>query len=244
MKSQVWLGQNSFRFWYYRYKDSPYYHLVVICFLVFLAFFLFVKVIVPQVSSWFSLRDEVIATNDKLATLRSNINLVNNLDKNLLENQVETATAALPPQQDFSAILAALNHAATTSNVALNDFSFQIGDAATRGTNTLGGVKVVPMIISISGAVKNVQKFMQILTQELPVSNIAKIGYSGQTATVTIEFYQKPFPKTSFNPESPIIPLSDNKNSLLQKLSNWQQATSGQQNLSIPVSSGSGVPLF
>src|SRR6266700_1937627 len=113
MKTQVWLGQKSVRFWYFRYKDSAYYHLSIIGVIALVSFFLIIKLILPQVQSWFSIRDEVIATNDKLTVLRNNINLVNNLDRNLLTSQVETSSTALPAQQDFAHILSALSHAAT-----------------------------------------------------------------------------------------------------------------------------------
>src|SRR5258708_1652220 len=128
MKNDGWIGKKGFRYWYYRFRDSEYYSLVVIGVTILICLILLFNVIIPEVTQWFSIRDEVIATRQKIAVLQQNINLMNNLDKNKLNGQLQTASDALPPEKNFGFMLNAISSAASLSNVSLNDFAFQVGN--------------------------------------------------------------------------------------------------------------------
>ena len=115
MSSDTWVGKKGFRYWYYRFRDSEYYGLAIVGFTVLICAILIFRIIIPEVSQWFSIRDEVIATQQQIATLQQNINFINNLDKNTLDSQLQTVSHALPPDKNFSYELIALSNAAASS---------------------------------------------------------------------------------------------------------------------------------
>lgn len=128
MKKEVYFGKNSLRFLYYRYKDSPYYFLGIIVFTILCCLVLIVQVIMPQYDKWFSIRNEVEITQKKIDILKQNVNYMNTLDRALVADHFQVAIAAMPVEKDFSTILAAVNDSALKAGVALEDYSFQLGD--------------------------------------------------------------------------------------------------------------------
>src|SRR6266851_199854 len=128
MKSDVWIGKKGFRYWYYRFRDSEYYSLTAIGFTVLICIVLLFNIIIPELSQWFSIRNEVIAARAQIATLQQNITFINTLDKNRLNSQLQTASHALPPEKNFGFMLNAISNAAVTSGVSLNDYAFQVGN--------------------------------------------------------------------------------------------------------------------
>ena len=247
MKNDGWIGKKGFRYWYYRFRDSEYYSLAVIGITTLICLILLFNVIIPEVTQWFSIRDEVIATRQKIAVLQQNINLMNNLDKNKLNGQLQTASDALPPEKNFGFMLNAISSAASLSNVSLNDFAFQVGNLDnTKGQVTdsqFKGVTSLEITVTINGTIANITRFVKSLENNLPVSQVTAIIGTGQNVAVTIQFYQRPFPTLNYSPEEPLVPLSSDKAELLQTIEKWDN-TGNQQTQTIKSGSASAIPLF
>ncbi len=238
------IGQNNLRLLYYRYKDSAYFSLTIIAFVIVICIILFFQVIIPQVQSWFSIRDEVIATQARIDTINKNINFVNNIDKSALNEQVDIATRALPLDKNFGQIVGAISDASAKSGVSLDDFSFQVGNVASvsgQPTSIQKDLSAVKLTVSIAGSVDSVNAFVREIREKLPLSEIINIDGDTHLTSITLQFYQKQFPHIVFKDDEPLVPLSNANIALLQKLSGWKPTESQSQG---SVASSSGVPLF
>ena len=119
MDKDVYWGKKSLRFWYLRYKDSPYYSLgwIIISFMT--CFVLITYFVLPQLQSWFSIREEVIATRARITNINNNITYMSSLDRSVLNKQLEVAVTALPAEKNFDAILNAVSDASLEAGVSL-----------------------------------------------------------------------------------------------------------------------------
>lgn len=246
MSSDSLLQKNSVRMLYFRFRDSQYYSLSIISFALIISFLLIFKIVIPQTSSWFSIRDEVIALRHKNDLLHANINFMNNLDRGVLNSQLQTALTALPSEKNFSSLVTAITDSAIKTGVVLDDFSFQLGDVSsntTSGSFIKNNLPAAKLILVIEGDANKVQQFVSTIGQTLPLSEVTNLDKDELQTRITILFYYKPLPKFSFHDEEPIRPLSESKQNMLQVLSGFQNTTRVSESNSVS-SSGSAMPLF
>ena len=248
MNDDVWIGKKNLRFWYYRYKDSPYFSFSIIGITIVVCLILIVQIIIPQLQTWFSIRDEVVATRERISVLRNNLAFMGSLDRTLLNTQLETATAALPPQKDFSAILNAIFESALQSGVSLGDFSFNVGNVSAAAAGKPGDasqkdLSSIEVTLVLSSNLDGAKRFLTKIKEKLPLSEVVKLEGNLQSTTVTIRFFQKPFAKIVYQDTQPLPPVSSVNQQLLQQLSGWKVST--QQNFALPSgTSAERIPLF
>ena len=245
MSNETWIGKKGFRYWYYKFRDSELYSFTTFVVAILICIVILIYLILPELNNWFSIRQEVVATRQRISVLQQNITFMNNLDRNVLNQQLLTSTEALPPQKDFATILSSISNASANSGVSLNDYSFQVGNIASSSgqsvaTNQLTAIQV---IVVVNGSIDQIRKFINTLENSLPLAEVTMINGSVPNTAVTINFYQKPFPTGNFSPDIPLTPITNDKVTLLQKLSQWQN-TSGLQSKTPSTSSGSATPLF
>lgn len=247
MNKKVFFGHNDLRFLYYRYKDSNYYSLLILSATIVVCMFLIFGFIIPQIQSYFSIREEVASLNSEIRTINENINFMNNLDKTLLNSQLQTATSALPSDKDFAGILNAIASAAIRSGVSVSDFSFRLDENSSSANGVKNGSPAGPLLINLSvdikGSVSGWKKFLTEIYEKVPLVEITDIKGDSDSLTVGMRFYYKPLPKIAFKESEPITPVADSKQALIRKLSSWQSAPLNQE-ITVPVSSSSAVPLF
>jgi hypothetical protein len=247
MNKEIIIGPKNLRFMYYRYKDSPYYSLVIIFIVILICIWIFFNVILSHAQEWFSINNEIIATRRNIKILDGNTNIMNNLDKQLLSSRLQIASSALPPEKDFETIISAFSYAAMRSGVSLNDYSFQIGNiASTSGSQTNGikkDISVINLSLSITGTINNAKQFLKEISEKFPLSEVNKFDFTNNLAMITIQFYQKPFIPIVFNPEEPIKDISDKQLQLINRIAKWQIGSTVKE-ASSPVSSPAAVPLF
>jgi len=240
------LGQNSLRFLYYRYKDSPYYSLGFAGVVLLVSLILFFQIIIPQLQNWFSLRNEISATQNRITTIKNNISQMNNIDKAVLNNQVTVAMDALPTERDFGPIINALSDATIQSGVSLDDFNFQIGDTSSSASGKLTNkpkeeLSIVTLSVIVVGNASQVGSFIKEIGQKLPLSDLELVEGDSVSTTIKIHFYQKELPRIVFRDDEPLPKLSTKQLELINTLSQWQVVSSEE---SFETSSGSGIPLF
>ena len=242
-----WIGKKGFRYWYYRYRDSQYYSLVMIALTIIVCSILLFQIIIPEVGNWFSIRKEVIATQDKIAVLQNNINFLGSLDKPTLNAQLDTAATALPPEKDFGSMLDVISNAAVTAGVSLNDYAFQVGNiASSSGQITdvkYNGLASIKITLIVSGSLENVKRFITTVEKSIPIAEVTNVDGSGENVSISVQFYQKPFPNVDASGSQPLQQVSADKLALLQKLKTWKHVsgTTGALNAS---ASNSAIPLF
>lgn len=247
MKTEVWRGQNSARYIYYRYKDSPYFSWLILslCFLV--CFLLIFKIIIPRTQDWFSLRDEEIATRHRIAIIESNTSFMSSLDKKLLNDNRQLAIRALPSEKDFGEIINAIVVAAVRSGVSIEDFSFNLGLIS----STSGELKKSPeesesttrLSLSLSGSVDNVKSFIAEISEKLPISQIESVDLDSDSASISLFFYGKSYVAPRISQDNPISSLLAENNSLFIKLAKWGEVSSSNEDQQIQASP-SAEPLF
>jgi len=230
-KNDIWIGKKGYRYWYYRFRDSQYYSLVITGIIAVVSVVLLFMFVIPEVTNWFSIQQEIDATQQQITTLQQNITFINGMNKTDLDSQLQTASDAVPSEKDFGPVLQAIAYASSYANVSLNNYSFQIGTV--KSTSLLPGASLqskdttpIELVLVVSGNFDNLIKFIKAIENGLPLASITKIDGSGGNLSITIEFYQKPFPPIAFSPDTQLTPLSIKDMKLLQQLATWDHTSS------------------
>ena len=236
--------QSSLRVLYYRYKDSVYYQLFIIVSVFMICIILFSQLVIPQIQDWFSIRNEVLATRERIDIINQNINFMNNLDKQQVKNQVDIATKALPFEKDFGVILTALNNASLESGVSLEDFTFQVGNIASVSAqeNTIQkDLSFVDLTISVANNVDGVNRFLDAINKKLPLVEVTDVDGDALSTAITLRFFQKKFPNIIFKDDQPVVPLSDKQTATLREFGTWIVP---EEETTVSTDSGTTIPLF
>ncbi len=245
MSKEVFLKSNDFRLLYFRYKDTPYYSILIVALVFLVCLILVFQLVIPQVQNWFSIRDEVIATQARIDVINHNIKFMSSIDKAQVEKQLHLTTTALPFEKDFGGILGALTDASAKAGVSLDDYSFQVGNIASisgKQKNLIKGTSFVTVTLEITGDMDGVARLLKEINMKLPLSEVIDVDGEFNTTKVTIQFYQKPFPKIVFKDDQPLIPLSKKREELLMSWEAWLPVVEDQGPRL--TSSESAVPLF
>jgi hypothetical protein len=247
MNNDGWIGKKGFRYWYYRYRDSEYFTLGIVGVSIVVCLALIFTFIIPEISQWFSIQTEVATAQQRISVLQNNINFMNNLNKGTIDEQLQVASQALPPQKDFGIILQSISSAALSSGVALGDYTFSVGNITSTKvipvSSTANQVPGLPVTVIITGSFEQVRRFIGAIENNSPIAEVISIDGSGKTISLTIQFYEKPFPTLSVTGDTPLIQLSPKQSALLKQLANGQKK-SGAGTIPQPVSSASAIPLF
>lgn len=248
MENSTWIGKKGFLYWYYRYRDSQYYMFAIIGLIAVICIYLTFGIIIPELTNWFSIRDEVNTTQAQIAVLQQNISFINSLNKNTLNDQLQAVSDALPPEKNFGLMLQAISIAAQTSGVSVGDYSFQVGNVGSKAAKGApvasgpNGVSSVPLTVVVTGSLDGIIRFVKSLETTLPLSEVTRVNGSGQTVSITLQFYNGAFPAVKYAADTQLSPLSSVKVHQIQQLSQWDHSTTPQTQ--IFNSSGSAVPLF
>src|SRR5260221_13293993 len=169
MSKETWIGNKGFWYWYYKFRDSEFYSLTLAGITIIVCIVLLIYWVVPELNNWFSIRNEVITTEERISILQKNISLINSLDKSTLDQQLQVATGALPSGKDFGAMLDAISNASINSGVSLSNYSFQVGNLSSSqaSSNQVGGAaNAIPsgmfstaVTVIVNGDIDQIRKF-------------------------------------------------------------------------------------
>lgn len=247
MNRNLRLIQNDLRIWYYRYKDSSYFALVLSALVIIASVVLFFQTVIPQFRNWFSIREEVLRTREQIANIDKNISFLTSVDKEELNDRVQTSVGSLPVEKSFGGIINALSDSAITAGVVLNDFSFEVGNiASSEGELKIFGeddLSTVKISLSLLGSINNISDFVKQVQQKIPLSEVSAVDNDSFSTTVSIQFFQKELPKIVYKDDVPLAPLSSSQLALLKKLAEWKPSIA-QTEEAIGSESASSVPLF
>ncbi len=209
----------SFKLIYNRNKD---FLLSVIA--IFLSVFLFFQFVLPQISELQVMSEEEKAVKERIEVLNYNFQFFNQMDSQNLDQDLLTASTALPLQKDFAGVLVAVSQAAGAAGVGLDDFSFRVGDLSTpSGVLVVTQIPAIEIELTIRGDIIKAKGFIQKLSQALPLSDVVIVQTSGQNSTIAINFYYRPFPPLiKFDDKTKSRDLSLTDKDLLTKLTQWR----------------------
>lgn len=246
MKKEVWHGPNTARFIYLSYKDTPYFSLIIFSFLLLISLLLILNIVIPQTQNWFSLREEAIATQARVDTLKKNISYMSGINKTSLENNRQTVIRALPVEKDFESIINAVTASSALSGVSIDDFSFALGPIASSSGAMLkknNGLDMITITLSLGGNIGNIKNFIAGIEEKMPISEIVSAETGKDGTTISLLFYSKPYRPVNILYTDPIQPVSAANTTLLGKLSSWSKGIMSSSEETPPAPSAD-IPLF
>jgi Tfp pilus assembly protein PilO len=183
-----------------------------------------VYVVFPQIQQYFSSRNLVKVEQQKLDKLKNNYTLLTSLDDAKITADLNTLSLALPAQKDFAGIIDAISYVSAKTGVAVGNFEFSLGNLS--ASNFAGTAYPSTKIdISLKGNTKNIAQFAHEITRTMPIAEVTTINITGNSGSLTILFYYKPFPAQNVSDETQIIPLSVKQTSLIKEVSSWNSIT-------------------
>lgn len=211
---------------YISYKDSPYFSMALYIVTLIIGLLLVYFLLIPQLQNFFSIREEIDRTRERITIMNNNIAMLNAMDHAELERDVTTATTAVPPERDVSKLLSAISQASERANVQLDDFSFNVGEVAVRD-GASGIIRNEPQGSITFGVRGNADQVISLLSELhriiplLSITNIdARFGTSPVTQ-VTVSYYAKSLPTLREDEALPLKPLTEQNRMLLDDLASW-----------------------
>lgn len=211
---------------YVTYKDSPYFGMSLSIFCLVISVLVILLVIVPQLQNFFSVREEIESTRERIATMNDNIAFLTGLNPDVLDRDYDTATTAIPPVRDASKLLSAIASAANASGVQLEDFSFNVGQVIV--SDGAAGLEHEEERSTITFGVKGNQSQVISLIDELhkkiPLLSVIKVDAQfteSDLSQVTVVYHTKSLPQVAEDPSQAIRPLTEQNRALLDNLQSW-----------------------
>lgn len=199
-----------------KYKDI----LLPIVFLL-ASVFIFLQIALPNITTITSLREEVAVQQEKLNEFQNSYDTLTSLDETKLDQNITTATQALPATKNIDKIYLAITASAADSGVEVSGYSVQVGDVYQKGANRTGGA--TPQTVTVSVSVANVdavtlEAFTKALLTQFPMSRISRVGVVSTEGDINIGFYFIPYNLALINTEI-ITPLSPAETQTLSAIS-------------------------
>ncbi len=209
------------RILYFKYKDTPQFSISLSVLIAVIVMMIVGRFIMPQMDRWFSIQHEVDATNQRINTLEKNISLVNALSEQTIDNDYDLAKKALPYVKDYTSIINTINYLAISSSMALDDYTFQVGNLSTTSAK-LAPETAISVKVALKGSIEQFQTFLEKVNAVLPLAEIVNVSYSNSGGDVGIIFFYKYLPKeTQITYTDPLRTLDQDKLNTIEKIKSW-----------------------
>lgn len=211
------INTTAFRLLYYRFRDF------LLPIGVILTSVLLLKLIVlPQVEKLKQLQGKVAAKTDTIAVLSANKAYLQSLNDNTLDDDLKALTQALPPDKDFIGVIEAIEEAGRTANVAVNDFSFRVGDLSSASASVKPQL-TLDTSLSVDGDFTSSKRFLEALMKSLPISEVKTVSFSKTSTSIEISFHYKPFSPVNFAGFNPIERISSSDEKIISDVDGWNK---------------------
>lgn len=185
--------------------------------ILFLAVVLFIVFILPSLFSFGSKKSERDTEVSKLNQIKEAKRVLENTDENVLDQEVELTSNALPSDRNFELILSAITDSAVRANVQIANYLF--GDAG----NTAGQNAYSELVfeIGILGGIDQAAAFANEITNTFPLSEVKGISHTNSISKILVSFYYKPF--TSVDAQDAALAREKNPNEIeaLEIIRQW-----------------------
>jgi len=192
--------------------------------IVLISIILLFQFVIPQYQILLITRKQAKETALKLATLKTNLDLLTNINENTLDSQLKILNSALPLEKDFIGILNSIYSAAQKTGVELGSFSFKVGDLSKPENNN--DFSIVKLSIPINAGVMAVNSFVEVITNTLPLSEVNFVKVGKMSSTVDLSFYYMPLNTSGYSQDAPISPISQKALTLINQLNKFQNTSS------------------
>ena len=229
---------------YYRYKDSPVVAFFFIVLIVVIAILLIIKMVIPQLQNWFSIREEVSASRERIQTLSANKVFVESVSSSDIENNLKLVAASFPFEKDFPGVLNAISSSAVESGAILDDYSFEVGNLSTKSAE-LNKETSLSVQLQLQGTLDVLDSFLNEIYKRVPLSEVVSVEYNEGNAKVSIVFYYKILPgslKVNYN--KPLSSISPDDALFLQQLEEWRNDSMGVESPPASASDSGSLNVF
>ncbi|CAN5157247.1 hypothetical protein BH11PAT1_BH11PAT1_3090 [soil metagenome] len=241
-KKRSLFSSQHIRALYYEHRETAIFSFGVSVLILLTNALLFFWVVKPQYDAWQVNNQKIAQTKEKIAILENNNKVLSRLDPTKLSSDLQVALAAMPPEQDFVGIMAAIASASTNAGVALDNYDFTLGQLQSKNELT-----PIVLDVGITGNSGGVKQFMQEIHQKLPVATITAIDGSENTTKVSLTFFSKALPALKLTEDNVTTPLKDptsEQGPLINKLYTWQQTLQVAPEDTSSASDSSGIDPF
>lgn len=215
-------------------KNKPYILPIIIMLVSLILFFQFV---IPQFRALNVTRKEALDASAKLEALKTNLDILTNINGETLDSQFRILTLALPLNKDFIGILNSVRSTAQKTGANLGSFSFSVGDISKfeNGDN----FPVVKLSIPINAEIAVMNNFIEIIGKTVPLSDVYSVKVGEVSSMVNLSFYYKPLDTSNYSQDVRISPISQKGLALINQLSEYGN-TPSFSGPSIPIATSSG----
>ena len=203
-------------------RNKPY---LLPAIIILISIIVFLQFVVPQFKILFTAQEETKQASLKLQTLKENLNVITNTDEKSLDAQLEILNLALPLNKDFSAILNSIYLASQKTGVNLGSFSLQIGDLL--DAKKKDDFPTITLTVPINANATAVNSFVATISKTVPLSEVTLIKIRDINSVIGLSFYYKPLGFTSYKEDTRINPLTQKGLSIINKLSGFENISSG-----------------
>ena len=122
-------------------------------------------------------------------TLKTNLDILSNLDDKTLDSDLSILTAALPYDSDFQEISGSLAAVSLKAGVALAPYQSSLGNLS--GNTQSGKYPALEISLTLNGDMNAVSNFIQILEKTVPLSDVQSLSMTNTTSSVKVLFFFK-----------------------------------------------------
>lgn len=197
--------------------------------LCFAAFFIVMRVVIPQWEETGILRSQLEEKTTVVDELRAGFNLLQSTPDQTIEDNFNLAVKALPYEKSIITIFNFLNESAEEAGVSLGSFNLRVGgvyDTRVDGPSdaTIEGIPVLGVQIRASGSVEQLREFGNILYNSLPIVEVTKIAIGRGEGTFDINLFYQPLAAANEGPaklKNELAPLTPQETEVLKQLQEW-----------------------
>lgn len=208
--------ESTLKILYYKNKDY-----IIPVGVILASLLLFLLVVVVQIQDFFSIQAEASVAKQRVLQLQNNLEVIEKLDESTLESDLRVVLRVLPIEKNYSGILNAVTAASQNANVALDDFSFEVGDLSSSSAQVSPQPLSINLTLNIQGGVLETQRLVRYLAKTMPLSEVVDIKIQNNLSALTTYFYYKPLSPIRIDYSSPIVGFSEKEKKTLETLTSF-----------------------
>lgn len=193
----------------------------------FLAFFIVVRIALPQFSNINATNESISAQKKEVAKLKQALFTLNEYNSTQVDTNLSTASLALPISKNIVAIFSSLSNVSVRTNATIKSFSLKVGDLYTKKSNTPQintQVQSPFLVVTVSVTAPtsaDLVKFSEEIQKSLPLAEVKKVEVNNSEGNYEINFFYKPTNLSAVSLNHNVTPLTPKEKELLDKLSAW-----------------------
>src|SRR5579883_1445600 len=151
-------NQTTLRILLYKYRDFIFPVVTIVACLLVMIF-----VLIPEGMNIVNQENNVQLLRSDIAALQTNLTVIEHYDTSQLQLNTNRVNHAVPTSKDFGMVIDTLQRAANTSDVALSDYTFQVGDLADTRPQVKSSTNASTFLVSVVllGDAKSIAAFLR-----------------------------------------------------------------------------------